>query len=311
MTTLLVANVGGHLTQLHSLVPRLPVGDRIWVTTDAAQSRSLLAGEEVRWLEYPQSRDLRQTALNAARSLRRLPLRGVERVISTGANLAVSVMPLYWARGVPCHYVESATRVDGPSTSGALLSRLPGVRLYTQHETWATDRWSFHGTVLDGFEAVRTAPREVRRVVVTLGSSEGYPFRRPLERLASTIPPGVEVLWQTGPVTGAEGLGIDARSSVPARELQEAVAAADVVIAHAGTGSTLTALAAGRKPLLLPRLRSHGEHVDDHQTEIATMLERRGLAVVRDAGSVTWDDLLEASAWDVQRSARLPFQLKP
>lgn len=311
MTTLLVANVGGHLTQLHSLAPRLPIGRRVWVTTDAAQSRSLLEGEEVHWLDYPQSRDLKTVLSNGVKGLRQLPFRGVESVVSTGANLAVSVFPLYRARGVPCHYIESATRVDAPSTSGRLLSKLPGVRLYTQHEKWADSRWTFHGTVLDGFEVVPTAPKPIRRVVVTLGSSEGYPFRRPLERLCEVLPSDVEVLWQTGPVTESLGLPIDARPSVPNRELQEAIAAADVVIAHAGTGSTITALANGKLPLLLPRLVEHGEHVDGHQIEIATMLASRGLALVRDAGSVTWGDVQQAAAHTVERSARKPFPLKP
>ncbi|WP_432524046.1 glycosyltransferase [Kineococcus sp. SYSU DK006] len=309
MTTLLVANVGGHLTQLHSLVPRLPIRDRIWVTTDAAQSRSLLAGEEVHYLEYPRARNVGHVLRNAVDGVRRLPHRDVERVISTGANLAVSVLPTYWARGVPCHYIESATRVDGPSSSGRLLGKLPGVRLYTQHETWSDERWTFEGTVLDGFTATRGEPREVRRVVVTLGSSEGYPFRRPLQRLLEVLPEGVEVLWQTGS-TAAEDLGIDARRSIPAHELQAAMEEADVVIAHAGTGSTLTTLSSGKLPLLLPRLASHGEHVDDHQSEIAAMLQDRGLAVVRDAGSVTWEDVLETARHRVRSTSRTPFPLK-
>ncbi|GAA4979967.1 glycosyltransferase [Kineococcus glutinatus] len=310
MTTLLVSTVGGHLTQLHSLVPRLPIGDRVWVTTESAQSKSLLAGEEVHYLHFPRARNIGDVARNAVAGIRHLPHRNVERVISTGANIALSVLPLYWARGVPCHFIESATRVAGPSESGRLLSRLPGMRLYTQHESWSDHKWAYHGTVLDGFQGVRTAPREVKRVVVTMGSAEGYPFRRPIERLLEILPPEVEVLWQTG-WTDVSDLGIDARRSVPAHEMEAAMAEADVVIAHAGTGSTVTALMNGRVPLLLPRLKELGEHVDDHQSELAAMLEKRGLAMVRDAGSVTWDDVLEASSFRVETTSRTPFHLKP
>lgn len=310
MTTLLVANVGGHLTQLRSLSTRLDLpGPHLWVTSDTAQSRSLLAGEDVVWMGYPQSRSLRDVLVNAGRGARRLPRRGVRSVVSTGANLAVSVLPPYAAAGVPCHYIESATRVTGPSTSGRLVALLPGVRLYSQHRGWAKGRWRYGGTVFDGYAATSGPPREVRRVVVTLGSSEGYGFRRALERLVAVLPAGVEVLWQTG-VTDVEGLGIDARPTVPGHELVSAITAADAVVAHSGTGSALVALAAGHVPLLLPRRVEHGEHVDAHQPQIAGMLAGRGLAVVREADEVTWPDVLAAASRRVHRTAAQPFDLQ-
>lgn len=310
MTTLLVANVGGHLTQLHSLSTRLPLpGPHLWVTSDNAQSRSLLQGEDVVWLGYPQSRSLRDVVVNTGRGVRRLPRRGVRAVVSTGANLAVSVLPLYAAAGVPCHYIESATRVSGPSTSGRLVSALPNVRLYSQHLPWARGRWRYGGTVFDGYGATPEPPREVRRVVVTVGSSEGYGFRRALERLVAVLPADVEVLWQTG-VTDVSGLGIDARPSVPGHELLAAITAADAVIAHSGTGSALVALQAGHVPLLLPRRVERGEHVDEHQPQIAGMLADRGLAVVREADEVTWQDVLAAAAHRVHRVAAQPFNLQ-
>ncbi|MFB9375713.1 glycosyltransferase [Kineococcus gynurae] len=309
MTTLLVANTGGHLTQLHSLLRRLPVEDRVWVTLDGPQSRSLLAGEKAVYLTYPRARNVFHVARNTALALRRLPQRGVDQVITTGASLALSVLPPYALRGIPCHYIESATRVDGPSSSGRLLSRVPGIRLYTQHETWADARWRYSGTVLDGYRATPTGSRPVRKVVVTLGSSEGYPFRRPLERLLEILPEGVEVLWQTGS-TPVDGLPLTATPSMSSEALNAAIRDADVVVAHAGTGSTLTALANGKMPLLLPRLISRGEHVDDHQTQIAAMLEERGLAVVRDAGTVEWSDLEHAAAHEVSLSATTPFALR-
>ena len=50
VTTLLVANDGGHLMQLHTLRPRLGVGDDVvWVTPRTPQTESLLAGERVHW----------------------------------------------------------------------------------------------------------------------------------------------------------------------------------------------------------------------------------------------------------------------
>lgn len=286
MTALMVANDGGHLMQLVTLAPRLPVeDDRLWLTVPTPQTESLLEGRRVHWMSPARTRDAAAVMRNAARALSLLRRTEVSAVVSTGASLALSVLPAARLRGVPCFYVESATRVHGPSVSGRVLARVPGVRLFTQHEGWADSRWSFRGSVLDGYEGVATdasGEAPVRRVVVSLGTSESYGFRRLLDRLVDVLPPGAEVLWQTGS-TDTNGLGIAARPRVPAHELFAAMADADVVIAHAGTGSALAALQAGRIPVLVPRRPEHDEHVDDHQLQIAQMLATRGLAVVREA----------------------------
>ena len=101
------------------------------------------------------------------------------------------------------------------------------------------------------------------------------------------------MLWQVG-ASDVAGLGIQARVTVPAHEMRDAIAAADLVVAHAGIGSALTALDAGVCPVLLPRRLAHHEHVDDHQLMIAEDLERRGLAVSRDPDQLTAADLVTA-----------------
>ena len=86
---------------------------------------------------------------------------------------------------------------------------------------------------------------------------------------------------------------------------------ADVVVAHAGVGAALTTLEAGRAPLLVPRLASHGEHMDDHQAHIAADLSRRGLAVSRDAGELTAADLSLAAGIRVTETRNVaPLELR-
>jgi UDP-N-acetylglucosamine transferase subunit ALG13 len=58
---------------------------------------------------------------------------------------------------------------------------------------------------------------------------------------------------------------------------------ARVVVTHAGVGSFLVARRAGQVPVVVPRLRAHGEHVDDHQIAFVRALEREGLV------TVVWD----------------------
>lgn len=50
---------------------------------------------------------------------------------------------------------------------------------------------------------------------------------------------------------------------------------ANVVIAHAGAGTLLTALSYEKPIVVLPRREKHGEHNDDHQIELADALRDR------------------------------------
>jgi UDP-N-acetylglucosamine--N-acetylmuramyl-(pentapeptide) pyrophosphoryl-undecaprenol N-acetylglucosamine transferase len=282
VSTLLVASAGGHLKQLHRLVPRLDGLEQpfVWVTYPTSQSESLLAGEPVIHGHPVDSRDYPGVARNAWLAARVMRGRRFSRVVTTGSAIALGFLPVARLMGLPCHYIESAARSTGPSQTGRMLRRLPGVRLYTQYSGWATPPWRYLGSVFDAFEAhARADPAgSMRRVVVCLGTSEQYGFPRLVRRMVEILPSSAEVLWQIG-MTDVDGLGIAARRFVPAAELDGAIAAADVVVTHAGTGAALSALEAGKVPVLVPRSRAHGENVDDHQALISAELARRGLAV--------------------------------
>jgi UDP-N-acetylglucosamine transferase subunit ALG13 len=231
--------------------------------------------------------------------------RRFDMVVSTGSAVALSFLPIARARGIDCHFIESAARGSGPSMTGRLMARVPGVKLYTQWRSWESETWRYAGSVLDGFRAgTRVRAPEVRRAVVLLGTME-HGFRRLLESLVDVLPTDAHVLWQTGS-TDAEGLPIDARATVPGREVEAAVSEADVVIAHAGMGAALTVLEAGRAPLLVPRSAARGEHIDDHQAHIAEQLAARGLAVSRDADQLTAADLARAASIRVEELTEVP-----
>jgi UDP-N-acetylglucosamine--N-acetylmuramyl-(pentapeptide) pyrophosphoryl-undecaprenol N-acetylglucosamine transferase len=280
MTTILVASGGGHLQQLVNLVPRLGLEDDVvWVTPRTGLSEHLLRGQEYFEIPYSPPRDWRAAFRLAGSARRMLRSYGATRIISTGASPAPPFFMAGASLGLDLHYIESATRSNGPSLSGQLVSMLPSAHLYTQYPEWAGGRWNYAGSIFDPF-SVASAPSTgtgVRRAVVTLGT-EAFGFRRAVKRILDVLPRDAEVLWQTG-YTDVDGLGIEGRRSVPGAELRAAIAAADVVISHAGTGSAITSFEMGKKPLLLPRESRFGEHVDDHQFLTANELRRRGLAI--------------------------------
>lgn len=306
MTTLLVAANGGHLVQLVELSGRMggDPGDRLWVTFDSPQSRSLLNGRRTEFIRPIEERDLLGVFLGVAAAHRIFRDLNVTAVVSTGSGIALSFLPYAAMRGIPAHYIESAARVGAPSLTGRLLERVPRVRLYRQYPHGAQGRWKYVGSVFDGFQATAHQPRPVRRLVVTLGSGL-HGFRRLVDRLVSILPSDVDVLWQTGS-TPVGDLRIEARPIVPAAILEDAIREADAVIGHAGCGSALSALNSGKYPILVPREPQHGELVDSHQMELARFLGGSDLALHRSPDAITFDDIVAAAGRTVHRRADPP-----
>jgi UDP-N-acetylglucosamine transferase subunit ALG13 len=324
-TTLLLATTGGHLAQLDELAPRLhpepPLdpGDRnyMWVTHENEQSRSLLASRPHRFVPYVGVRAVRDVLRCIPDARRLVRDHGINRAVSTGSGIALGYLPYLAARRVDCHYIESVARVSGPSLTGRIMRWVPGVRTYTQHRHLAGGQWRYHGSVLDGYgaEPVERELGDVVRVVVTVGTAAEFPFRRMIERLVPLLEPDgdlhrltgrpVQVLWQTG-CTDVDDLPIDATPFLPAGELRRALGAADIVLSHAGAGSALAALDAGRAPALFSRTQALGEAGDDHQAQLATELAARGLAFDLEPETVTADDLFATLKVEIVRLASMP-----
>ncbi|MGH3914450.1 MAG: glycosyltransferase [Pseudonocardiaceae bacterium] len=327
MTTLFLATIGGHLAQLDELSHRLPAdGATLWVTNANEQSTSILADRDVHFVPYVGVRSVAGMLRCLPEARRLMNSRRFTRAVSTGSGIALGYLPYLASRGVQCHYIESATRVHGPSLTGRFLQWVPGIRTYTQYPHWAGPRWRYGGSVFDGYEAVALTrePTDQLRVVVTVGTATQYPLRRLFERLAPLLAPDgrlrqvtgrtPSVLWQTGDTT-IDDLPIHSgtvRPALPAAELTAALTAADIVVSHAGTGSALAALDSGRFPILVARDPGHGEAGDNHQLQLAGELSRRGLALHREVESLTTDDLLATLSTAVQRtSTPPPFTLVP
>ncbi len=281
---LLVATAGGHIDELYELTWRLdPAGDRrVWVTSSTAQTRSLLDGEDVRWVRAVGSRQVIAMLKSLPQAWSVLRGERPRRLVTTGAAGSVPYLVLARIRGVESVYIESATRLHGPSVTGRIAERVPGVRLRTQYDGWRRRRWRRVPNVFDGYSAEDRGSGSYQSVLVTLGT-ERFPFPRALVAL-SDVGDVVEASWQTGHTPVDKPLPGRHHQWWSAHELGAAARTSDVVVTHAGVGSILMALRAGRCPVLLPRYADLGEHIDNHQVELARQLEDRGLAVVAEPG---------------------------
>jgi UDP-N-acetylglucosamine transferase subunit ALG13 len=66
---------------------------------------------------------------------------------------------------------------------------------------------------------------------------------------------------------------------LPFEDLIEHIRTADAVVTHAGVGSILNCLRLGRTPIVIPRQKRFGEHVDDHQVELTRALADDGKVI--------------------------------
>ncbi|MCW3117443.1 MAG: exopolysaccharide biosynthesis protein [Chitinophagaceae bacterium] len=58
-------------------------------------------------------------------------------------------------------------------------------------------------------------------------------------------------------------------------KLNELYDKARIIITHAGTGSMLNGVKRGKTVIAIPRLKKNGEHIDDHQLEIAAVFAEK------------------------------------
>ncbi|MBL7206832.1 MAG: beta-1,4-galactosyltransferase [Candidatus Aenigmarchaeota archaeon] len=64
------------------------------------------------------------------------------------------------------------------------------------------------------------------------------------------------------------------------KKLLECNKNADVIVSHAGAGCIATARQFGKPVVIVPRYKKFGEHVDDHQLELAHAMEKEGKAII-------------------------------
>ena len=114
-------------------------------------------------------------------------------------------------------------------------------------------------------------------IFVTVGTHQD-PFDRLLDAVGR-LDVDEEIVVQYGHSTSrpANAACVD---FMPFDELRDHVARARVVVTHAGVGSMMLAMSEGRRPVVMPRREAHGEHVDDHQLELARRMGSADLATV-------------------------------
>jgi UDP-N-acetylglucosamine transferase subunit ALG13 len=125
-------------------------------------------------------------------------------------------------------------------------------------------------------------------ILVTLGT-QSFPFDRLLRGLEGVE----EELVVQGGASSVRPAASTWFDYLAYPELLQQIRRARVVVSHAGVGSVMTVVAEGKRPVVIPRLREHGEAVDDHQVPFARRLADAGLVVLVEDPAQLRDTLLE------------------
>lgn len=121
-------------------------------------------------------------------------------------------------------------------------------------------------------------------IFVTVGTSD-QPFDRLIEGVAA-LAAEEELIVQCG-ASAIRPSGAECAVFLDYESVLEHMRRARAVVTHAGVGSIMAALSAGKRPFVVPRLRELGEAIDDHQLELGAKLDRAGLVVlVRDPAAL-------------------------
>ena len=126
-------------------------------------------------------------------------------------------------------------------------------------------------------------------ILVTVGT-EQYPF--------NALMSWVDLLIRDGLIDGNEEVIVQYGSSsklpdkvkifkrLPESEFKDLLEQARLVISHCGEGSVMLLESLGKPYVLVPRTQRFGEHVDNHQLEMADALEKQGIPVSRSPGDL-------------------------
>jgi UDP-N-acetylglucosamine transferase subunit ALG13 len=112
-------------------------------------------------------------------------------------------------------------------------------------------------------------------IFVTVGSQ--MPFRRLIQAVDewAQANPEVEVLAQIGNDKSFQSVAVKTIDMVSPDRFAELILACELVVAHAGMGSVLTALELGKPMILMPRRGALHETRNDHQVATLRWLESK------------------------------------
>lgn len=119
------------------------------------------------------------------------------------------------------------------------------------------------------------------KLFVPLGTQK-FPFNRLIEALNGLVERGLykpeEIVMQSS-IYEVEPK-FTHYELIPAAQFDELIDKAELVITHSGVNSIISCMKRKKPLIIMPRLKKYGEHVDNHQVEIAELMKQKFDVVV-------------------------------
>ena len=114
------------------------------------------------------------------------------------------------------------------------------------------------------------------KLFVPLGTQK-FPFNRLIKALNALVEKGVfkpeEIVMQSSLYE------VEPKFThyelIPASKFEELIEKAELVITHSGVNSIISCMKRKKPLVIVPRLKQYGEHVDNHQVEIAQLMKQK------------------------------------
>jgi len=301
----LAASGGGHVRQLLDLQPAWQGHDTFFVTEDTALGRSLASICRTHFVAHyalGQARlgkpvqMLRAAFRNMVQSARIIANEVPDVVLTTGAGAMYFAVLFARLRGAKVFLIDSFARFDKPSKFARILAPIAHYRI-VQSKALAN---AFRNVrVFDPLKRVdEPRPPKEPLMFATVGAT--LTFDRLVETVAKAKTQGLipeRIIAQVGAGGRILPQFEQTAESLEFGEVQRILRVADIVVCHGGTGSLITALREGCRVVAIPRRFDLGEHYDNHQSEITSAFEQRGLITV----AHTPEDFADALARARQR----------
>jgi UDP-N-acetylglucosamine:LPS N-acetylglucosamine transferase len=143
---LLVCSTGGHLAQMWRLKPWWDRHERVWVTFDRQDARSLLDGEQRISAYEPTTRNLWNLLRNTVLAVQVLRRVRPEVIVSNGAGVAVPFFLLARRFGCRTVYVEVFDRISSATMTGRMCRRFTDLFCVQ----WPEQQRFYEGSVVVG-----------------------------------------------------------------------------------------------------------------------------------------------------------------
>lgn len=118
-------------------------------------------------------------------------------------------------------------------------------------------------------------------MIFCIVGSQKFQFERLIREMDRLVGDGIiqdEVIAQIG-VCHYEPKHLKWQRFMDKNEFDHNIAECDVLVTHAGEGCIMTGLLKGRKVIAVPRFARFGEHLNDHQLQIARAMEKQNCLI--------------------------------